>query len=78
MVIFQKVYMVPPSNISHNQWKACKLNKVIYSSKQSLQAWFKKFIAAIIFLDFRSSNHDSTLFFKVASHGCVLLYILMI
>lgn len=51
----------------------CKLKKVLYSLKQAPRAWFEKFTTVITSLGFRCSDHDSALFVRNSSHGCILL-----
>lgn len=69
--------MEPPSSISDNQGKMCKLKKDLHGLKQASRSGFEKFITTILALDFCSNDHESSMFVKTTSHDRILflLYI---
>ncbi|GKC68706.1 uncharacterized mitochondrial protein-like protein [Tanacetum coccineum] len=69
----EEVFMKPPPDVSHKPGEVCKLKKALYGLKQAPRAWYEKFSMVVTSLGFVSSHHDSALFFKHSSVGCILL-----
>ncbi|XP_022859623.1 uncharacterized protein LOC111380324 [Olea europaea var. sylvestris] len=55
--LHEEVYIVPPPGLSRSPGYVCKLKKALYDLKQAPRAY----------------HHDSTLFFRCTSVGCILL-----
>lgn len=71
--LLEEVYMIPPQGVSQNQGEVCKFKKTLYGLKQAPRARFVKFSTMITSLGFHPSDHDSTLFVRSTSHGCIIL-----
>lgn len=62
----EEVYMEAPPDFSEDfkNDEVCKLKKVLYELKQSLRAWFGRFIMVMKQYRYKQSNVDHTLFLK--------------
>ncbi|GKA67395.1 gag-pol polyprotein [Tanacetum coccineum] len=69
----EEVFMTLPIGVSHKLGVVCKLSKALYGLKQAPRAWYDKSATVVNSLGFVSSRHDSTLFIKYSSVGCILL-----
>jgi len=69
----EKVYMTPPSSVSHDSGYICKLKKTLYGLKQTLRAWFDKFYIVISSFGFVFGSHDSALFVKCTDAGRIIM-----
>lgn len=65
--------MTPPPVVSHQLGEVYRLRKVLYSLKQASHTWSEKFSTIFTLMSFIPSHHDSALFVKRTSVGCILL-----
>lgn len=64
----------PPRFVAKGEsQKVCKLQKSIYSLKQSPKAWFEKSSPTLLDFGFIRCVTDYLVFVKKTSKGCVLL-----
>lgn len=62
----EEIYMEIPSGFDKGTRpnKVCQLKKVLYGLKQSLKAWFCRFVNVMIGLGYKQSQRDHTLLIK--------------
>ena len=58
--------------------KVCRLKKAIYDLKQSPRAWFGRFTQTMVFVGYRQSQGDYTLFIKHSKNGKLTLLLVCI
>ena len=77
--IEEEVYTKAPPGFSdeYNPEEGCKLNKALYSLKQSPRAWFGRFTTAMMKFGYKQSNSDDTLFLKRRNGRitCLIIYV---
>ena len=73
----KEVYMDVPQGFSCQSTvgKVCRLKKALYSLKQSLRAWFGRFLKATQGFGYQQSNPDHTLFVKHNVHKVTVLIV---
>ncbi|XXG61102.1 hypothetical protein AAC387_Pa04g2839 [Persea americana] len=71
----EDVYMHLPKGCSSNPGMVAKLRRSLYGLKQAPRAWFEKFQAALLRLDFRPSLYDPSMFLHHAPSGITILLV---
>jgi hypothetical protein len=76
----EEVYMDPPPGFNHSLLpnQVCRLKKALYGLKQSPRAWFERFTKAMVFMGYRQSQRDHTLFIKHSISGGVTILIVYV
>ena len=69
----EEVYMQPPSDLSIESNKVCRLRRALYGLKQAPWAWFAKFNSTIFRLGYTANPYDSALFLHRTDKGTILL-----
>lgn len=70
----KEVFMSLPPGFEgkHGQKKMCRLRKSLYGLKQSLRAWFERFLKAVKAQGYYQSQADHTMFYKHSEKGKLL------
>nr|GFB86702.1 putative reverse transcriptase, RNA-dependent DNA polymerase [Tanacetum cinerariifolium] len=75
----EEVYMEAPPGFSEHfkHREACRLKKSLYGLKQSLRAWFGRFMLAMKRYGFKQSNSVHTMFLKIRKNHvtCLIIYV---
>ena len=73
----EKVYMQvsPGMENESNRGLVCKLRKSLYVLKQSLRAWFDRFVKVMIKSSYHQCQADHTLFVKYANNKTTILIV---
>ncbi|RDY11219.1 hypothetical protein CR513_04153, partial [Mucuna pruriens] len=70
---------IPLGFYSHNEKnKVCRLKKVLYGLKQFPRVWFGRFSQVMIFLRYRKSQGDHTLFIKHSTDSKITLLLVYV
>ena len=73
----EEVYMQPPSGLSVESNKVCRLWRALYGLEQAPWAWFAKFSSTIFRSGYTVSPYDSALFLHCTDKGTILLLLYM-
>ena len=71
----EDVYMRLPQGCSSGKGMVAKLRRSLYGLKQAPRAWFEKFQAALLRLDFHPSPYDPSMFLHRAPSGITVLLV---
>ena len=75
----EEVYMkLPPRHYKSKDLAVCKLKKSIYGLKQSLKAWFDKFLGSLRDMGYYKCYHDHALFIKRGASGKISILLVYV
>jgi len=75
--LHEEVYMHPPPGVDVPSGQVCRLRRALYGLKQTLRAWYERFVSVITEAGFSPSPRDPALFIHTSSRGRtpLLLYV---
>ena len=73
----EEIYMSQPEGyeVPSQKNKMCKLRKFLYSLKQALKQWYKKFASSLEKNGFTANNSDSCVYSKMFGSDYVIIYL---
>ena len=75
----KEVYIYPLPGFSEKfRTNVCKLQKSLYSLKQSPRAWFEKFTISVNRQGYRQSQTDHTMFTRISAKGKIIVLIVYV